>query len=152
MRADAPVFVPLPAAVAAGDETSPDEEVLALQQPQSQPQEEEASPDEEVLVSEQQMPMLNISEPLPSQDEDDYYPSENEGEGPPRIQPSEVPEEFQVDLGDVEECEPSQGKHIFQRLRPLRKQKVLMIRAARRKTKKYLVRQGPTKKQRPRRL
>ena len=102
MRADAPVFVPLPAAVAAGEGTSPDEEVLVLQQPGTQPEEEETSLDEEVLV--------NISEPLPSQDEESYCPSENEGEGPPRIQPSEVPEEFQVDLDDLgeeEECEPN---------------------------------------------
>lgn len=115
MRKDAPVFVPLPAAVAAGEETSPDEEVLVLQQPQPQPEEEETSPDEEVLVVEQPMSKLNISEPPVSQE--DCCPSENEGEGSPRIQPSVVPEEFLADLEDIEGCEPSQQEQVLPKVK-----------------------------------
>ena len=110
MRRDAPIFEPRAAAVAAGEEASPDkeiEEALVLQHPPSRPEEEaplhpEEEAEIEMLTPEQHIPVPDIPELSPSQD---WCPSENEGEGSPRIQPSEVPEEFLADLPDAEEPE-----------------------------------------------
>ena len=146
LRKDAPVHVPPSAAVAAGEETSPDEEVLVLQQPPSQPEEEATSLDKEVLVTEQPIPVPNISEQSSSQEE--YCPSENEGQGSPRIQPSEVPEEFLADLLEAEECEPD-AEHVLPKIEASEKADA-RAHSSKKKSEEYSVRQKRNKKQRPR--
>ena len=108
-RRDAPAYEPRAATVAAGEEPSGNpagadtsdkgesaenaEENEVLQHPPPQSSQAESEMQNEVEEG-------RAADPASSPE---WAPSENEGEGPPRIQPSEVPNELVADLRDFEE-------------------------------------------------
>ena len=120
MRRDAPAFKPRAATVAAGedpaaaatDETVNEaepagaaDEALVLQHLPSQPEEETSQQQDEEDEPQMLTPEQDISEPDPSPSQE-WAPSDNEGEGSPRIQPSEVPKEYLAELQDFKDQEP----------------------------------------------
>ena len=112
LRKDAPIFEPRAATVAAGEDPS----ATATDAAANEVEPAEAAEENEVLQHppsqlkeadgpERLTPEQNVAEPDPASSQE-WAPSENEGEGSPRIQSSEVPNEYFAELQDFEDQEP----------------------------------------------